>query len=311
MVSANASTAEPMGKRSKRAAPTMAGSKAERRFAFLFVMPAVLLVLVFRIIPLIWGFFLSLTDWRGLGEANFIGIGNYQQMVGDPNFQASMVNTFVLLATLPIWIMLPMLLAILIHQGVPGGKLFRAVYFFPAVLSSVIVGSIFNVVLRYDGSFNALLGMFGINAVDWLGDSNTALFSLIGVQLWATFGMSLLIFLAGLSTVPKEMLEAARLDGAKLWQIWVFVIIPSLRPIIEFVAVVTTIGVLTNMFGLIYVLTAGGPGTATTLPEFLIWLEQGRLNRPGYAAAISMVLFAFMAGIAYLQIRIMSRNANL
>lgn len=311
MVSANASTAEPMGKRSKRAAPTMAGSKAERRFAFLFVMPAVLLVLVFRIIPLIWGFFLSLTDWRGLGEANFIGIGNYQQMVGDPNFQASMVNTFVLLATLPIWIMLPMLLAILIHQGVPGGKMFRAVYFFPAVLSSVIVGSIFNVVLRYDGSFNALLGMFGINAVDWLGDSNTALFSLIGVQLWATFGMSLLIFLAGLSTVPKEMLEAARLDGAKLWQIWVFVIIPSLRPIIEFVAVVTTIGVLTNMFGLIYVLTAGGPGTATTLPEFLIWLEQGRLNRPGYAAAISMVLFAFMAGIAYLQIRIMSRNANL
>ncbi|WMT89801.1 sugar ABC transporter permease [Pelagibacterium sp. H642] len=310
-MSANASTAEPMGKRSKRAAPTMAGSKAERRFAFLFVMPAVLLVLVFRIIPLIWGFFLSLTDWRGLGEANFIGIGNYQQMVGDPNFQASMVNTFVLLATLPIWIMLPMLLAILIHQGVPGGKLFRAVYFFPAVLSSVIVGSIFNVVLRYDGSFNALLGMFGINAVDWLGDSNTALFSLIGVQLWATFGMSLLIFLAGLSTVPKEMLEAARLDGAKLWQIWVFVIIPSLRPIIEFVAVVTTIGVLTNMFGLIYVLTAGGPGTATTLPEFLIWLEQGRLNRPGYAAAISMVLFAFMAGIAYLQIRIMSRNANL
>lgn len=310
MVSANASTAEPVAKRGKRVAPAMAGSKAERRFAFLFVMPAVLLVLMFRINPLIWGFFLSLTDWRGLGEANFIGIGNYQQMVTDPNFQASMVNTFVLLATLPVWIMLPMLLAILIHQGVPGGKMFRAVYFFPAVLSSVIVGSIFNVVLRYDGSFNALLGMFGINAVDWLGDSNTALFSLIGVQLWATFGMSLLIFLAGLSTVPKEMLEAARLDGAKLWQIWVFVIIPSLRPIIEFVAVVTTIGVLTNMFGLIYVLTAGGPGTATTLPEFLIWLEQGRLNRPGYAAAISMVLFAFMAGIAYLQIRIMSRNAN-
>lgn len=311
MASANASRAEPVVRRSKRVAPAMAGSKAERRFAFLFVMPAVLLVLVFRIIPLIWGFFLSLTDWRGLGEANFIGIDNYQQMVSDPNFQASMVNTFVLLATLPIWIMLPMLLAILIHQGVPGGKMFRAVYFFPAVLSSVIVGSIFNVVLRYDGSLNALLGMFGINAVDWLGDSNTALFSLIGVQLWATFGMSLLIFLAGLSTVSKEMLEAARLDGARLWQIWVFVIIPSLRPIIEFVAVVTTIGVLTNMFGLIYVLTAGGPGTATTLPEFLIWLEQGRLNRPGYAAAISMVLFAFMAGIAYLQIRIMSRNANL
>jgi multiple sugar transport system permease protein len=310
-VSAEASSAASPSRPRKRRSAAAFGSKAERRFAILFVLPAVLLVLVFRIIPLIWGFFLSLTNWRGLGEAEFIGAGNYQTMVRDPNFQDSMVNTFVLLATLPIWIMLPMLLAILIHQGVPGGKMFRAVYFFPAVLSSVIVGSIFNVVLRYDGSLNALLSMVGINAVDWLGSSSTALFSLIGVQLWATFGMSLLIFLAGLSTVSKEMLEAARLDGAKLWQIWVFVIIPSLRPIIEFVAVVTTIGILTNMFGLIYVLTAGGPGTATTLPEFLIWLEQGRLNRPAYAAAISMVLFVFMAGIAYLQIRIMSRNASI
>lgn len=305
----NAAIAQP--ERKKRTKPVLSGSKAERRFAFLFVLPAVLLVLVFRIVPLIWGFVLSLTNWRGLGEAEFIGLDNYREMAADPNFHASMVNTFVLLATLPVWIMLPMLLAILIHQGVPGGKLFRAVYFFPAVLSSVIVGSIFNVVLRFDGSFNELLGWFGINAVDWLGNSNTSLFSLIGVQLWATFGMSLLIFLAGLSTVSQEMLEAARLDGAKLWQTWVFIIIPSLRPIIEFVAVVTTIGVLTNMFGLIYVLTAGGPGTSSTLPEFLIWLEQGQLNRPGYAAAISMVLFAFMGGIAYLQIRIMSRNANL
>jgi multiple sugar transport system permease protein len=194
---------------------------------------------------------------------------------------------------------------------VPGGKFYRAVYFFPAVLSSVIVGSIFNVVLRRDGSFNALLKLVGISPVDWLGQGSTALASLIAVQLWSTFGMSLLIFLAGLSTVPKDMLEAARLDGAKLWQTWFYVVIPSLRPIIEFVAVVTTIGVLTSMFGLIYVLTAGGPGTATTLPEFLIWLEQGKMNRPGYAAAISMVLFLLMGGLAWMQIRIMNRNANL
>lgn len=287
------------------------GSRAERRFAYLFVLPAVLLVLVFRIVPLIWGFALSFTNSNGLGTADFVGVANYAAIGADPTFRSSMVNTLILLATLPIWIMLPMLLAILIHQGVPGGKLFRAVYFFPAVLSSVIVGSIFNVVLRFDGSLNALLKMVGINAVDWLGNGSTALGSLIAVQLWSTFGMSLLIFLAGLSTVPKDMLEAARLEGASLPQTWWHIVIPALRPIIEFVAVVTTIGVLTSMFGLIYVLTAGGPGTSTTLPEFLIWLEQGKMNRPGYAAAISMVLFLFMAGIAWLQIRIMNRNANL
>jgi multiple sugar transport system permease protein len=122
--------------------------------------------------------------------------------------------------------------------------------------------------------------------------------------------MSVLIFLAGLSTLNQEMLEAARLDGARFWQRLRFVVIPALRPIIEFVAVVTVIGLLTGLFGLIYVLTAGGPGTATTLPEFLIWLEQGKLNRPGYAAAISVVLFALMGGFAWMQVRLMTRNAE-
>jgi multiple sugar transport system permease protein len=295
----------------RRKRKTGFGSKSERRFAYLFVLPAVLLVLVFRLVPLLWGFFLSFTNANGIDRMDFVGADNYAAIAQDPVFRDSLVNTLILLATLPVWIMLPMLLAILIHQGVPGGKIFRAVYFFPAVLSSVIVGSIFNVVLRRDGSLNALLGFFGIPPVDWLGQGWTAMGSLIAVQLWSTFGMSLLIFLAGLSTVPKDMLEAAKLEGAKPWQVWFYVIIPSLRPIIEFVAVVTTIGVLTSMFGLIYVLTAGGPGTATTLPEFLIWLEQGKMNRPGYAAAISMVLFLLMGGLAWLQIRIMNRNANL
>jgi len=277
----------------------------------LFVLPAIVLVGVFRIFPLAWGVVLSFTNSNGFGQSSFVGIGNYVAIANDPAFRDSIENTLILIATLPIWVMLPLLLAILIHQGVPGGKIFRAVYFFPAVLSTVIIGSIFNVVLRFDGSLNAFLKAIGLIPVDWLGNGATALTSLIAVQLWATFGMSLLIFMAGLSTVSKELIEAARLDGAKPLQIWVHVIIPALRPIIEFVAVVTTIGVLTSMFGLIYVLTAGGPGTATTLPEFLIWLEQGKMNQPGYAAAISMVLFVMMAGLAYVQIRIMSRNANL
>jgi multiple sugar transport system permease protein len=286
-------------------------SKAERRIGLLFVLPAIVLVGVFRIFPLAWGFVLSFTNSNGFGQSSFVGISNYAAIANDPAFRDSIENTLILIATLPIWVLLPLLLAILIHQGVPGGKVFRAVYFFPAVLSTVIIGSIFNVVLRFDGSLNAFLKSIGLIPVDWLGNGATALASLIAVQLWSTFGMSLLIFMAGLSTVSKELIEAARLDGAKPLQIWMHVIIPALRPIIEFVAVVTTIGVLTSMFGLIYVLTAGGPGTATTLPEFLIWLEQGKMNQPGYAAAISMVLFVMMAGLAYVQIRIMSRNANL
>jgi multiple sugar transport system permease protein len=287
------------------------GTSAEKRIAYLFIAPAILLVTVFRIFPLMWGFVLSFFDTDGMSTFEFTGFGNYVAIASDHGFRDSLANTLILIATLPIWVALPMILAILIHSGVPGGKFFRAVYFFPAVLSSVIIGSIFNMVLRFDGSLNAMLKSVGLIPVDWLGSGTSALFCLFGVQLWSTFGMSLLIFMAGLSTVPKELTEAARLDGAKPIQIWWHVIIPVLRPIIEFVGVVTTIGALTSMFGLIYVLTAGGPGTSTALPEFLIWLEQGKMNRPGYAAAISMLLFALMAGLAYVQIRIMSKNTNL
>jgi multiple sugar transport system permease protein len=287
------------------------GSSAEKRIAYLFIAPAILLVAVFRIFPLLWGFGLSFFDTDGMTKFEFTGLGNYIAIASDAGFRDSLENTLILIATLPVWVALPMILAILIHSGVPGGKFFRAVYFFPAVLSSVIIGSIFNMVLRFDGSLNAMLKTIGFIPVDWLGSGRTALFVLFSVQLWSTFGMSLLIFMAGLSTVPKELTEAARLDGARPMQIWWHVIIPALKPIIEFVGVVTTIGALTSMFGLIYVLTAGGPGTSTALPEFLIWLEQGKMNRPGYAAAISMLLFAVMAGLAWLQIRIMSRNTNL
>jgi multiple sugar transport system permease protein len=295
--------------------PTRSGGsrsrRAEERIALLFVLPAILLVLVFRIIPLFWGFGLSLTSATATDPGEFIGAGNYLRALNDPNFRASIANAAVVLLSVPIFVTIPMLLAILIDQGVPGRGFFRAVYFFPVVLSSVIIGSIFSIVLSFNGSVNALLKVLGIPGVDWLGRSATALPVTLAIQSWSTFGMGVLIFLAGLSTVPKDMVEAARLEGAKMWQVWWYVIIPELRPIIEFSTVITTIGLLTSMFGLIYVLTGGGPGAATTVPEYLIWSAQGRLNQPAYAAALSIILFVITSTLAALQIRMMTRNANL
>jgi len=285
--------------------------RAETRMALLFVAPAILLVLVFRIIPLLWGFGISLTSATATAPGEFIGAGNYLRALNDPNFIASIANAGIILLSVPVFITIPMILAILIDQGVPGRGFFRSVYFFPVVLSSVIIGSIFSIVLGFNGSLNALLKLVGLPGVDWLGRSATALPVTLAIQSWSTFGMGVLIFLAGLSTVPKDMIEAARLEGAKMWQIWWHVIIPSLRPIIEFSTVITTIGLLTSMFGLIYVLTGGGPGTATTVPEYLIWSAQGRLNQPSYASALSIILFVITGALAWLQIRMMSRNTNL
>ena len=273
--------------------------QSETRTALLFVLPAIALVGLFRMFPLVWGAVLSLTSGDGQGGSQWVGLDNYRRLTTDAAFHDSLINTLILLATLPVFVMLPLLLAILIHQGVPGGKMFRAVYFFPAVLSAVIIGSIFNVVLRYDGSLNAALKSVGIEAVDWLGQGGTAMASLIVVELWATFGMSVLIFLAGLSTVSSELVEAARLDGAKPMQIWWHVILPAMRPILEFVAVVTTIGVLTSMFGLIYVLTAGGPGTSTMVTELYIYNALTRTSLPGVASAVAVMLFVVSLMLTY------------
>ena len=133
----------------------------------------------------------------------------------------------------------------------------------------------FSIIMRFDGTLNQLLGLIGVPSVDWLGDDRFALVAVIIVAIWAHFGMSVLIFPSGLTTIPPEIIEAARIDGANLGQIIFRVMIPILRPTIELIAIITTITILTSMFGLIYVMTAGGPGIATYMPEYLIWLMQG------------------------------------
>jgi multiple sugar transport system permease protein len=190
---------------------------------------------------------------------------------------------------------------------VPGHRFYRSVYFFPVVLSPVIIGAIFDVVLAIDGPVNALLGAAGLGPVEWLGDPRIAMLSVVGVHIWATFGMALVIFLAGFATLDGSLLDAARVDGANLAQTIRHVIVPGLSRTIQFVVVTTMIGMLTSMFGLLYVMTGGGPGSSTYLPELYIWVQQGEMNRPALASAASMVLFVLMIVIGTAQIRILRR----
>jgi multiple sugar transport system permease protein len=283
----------------------------ERYVAYFFIAPALILLLTFRVIPLISGFGLSLSDWNGIAEPVWVGFQNYVELfTTDLVFRATMQNVGVVLLTLPIWVLLPLLLAVMIHFGVPGGKFFRVAYFLPLVLSSIIIGSMFSVLLRFDGVLNEFLAAFGFKPADWLGGSNTALLSVVSVAIWAHFGMSILIYLAGLATLPSEVIEAAKIDGANLWQIITLIIAPIMIPIVQFVTVICTIEILTSMFGLIFVMTGGGPGTSTYMPEFLIWQQQGESNRLGYAAAISMVLFVFVGILGIIQLKVLKRDAS-
>ncbi|GAB3982018.1 carbohydrate ABC transporter permease [Plantactinospora veratri] len=288
--------------RSRRAG----GVRAERFAPYVLVAPAVLIIVLLRLYPLLLGVNFSFT---GDGERNGVAVGldNYLELFRDPLFRTALGNVGLLVLLLPAAVAVPGLLATFIYLRVPGHRLYRGVYFFPAVLSPVIVGAIFNLLLAFDGPLNAVLGSVGVGPVDWLGDPDVAMFVVVGVHVWATFGMALVVFLAGFATLDAALLDAARVDGASLPQVIWHVIVPALSRTIQFVFVTTMIGMLTSMFGLLYVMTNGGPEGSTYLPEYYIWIQQGQLSRPALASAASTVLFVIMLVVGLLQIKLLER----
>ena len=285
------------------------GSRAERLAPLVLLAPAALIIVGLRLWPLVLGINFSFT---GDGDRNgiMVGFDNYLTLLNDPLFRTALRNVGLLVLLLPVAVAIPGLLATFIYLKVPGHRVYRGVYFFPAVLSPVIVGAIFNLLLAFDGPFNALLGGLGIGPVDWLGDPDVAIFAVVGVHVWATFGMALVVFLAGFATLDSSLLDAAKVDGASLPQTIWHVIVPSLSRTIQFVFVTTMIGMLTSMFGLVYVMTSGGPEGSTYLPEYYVWIQQGQMNQPALASAASTALFLIMLVVGLAQIGILRRSGK-
>ncbi|MEU0880855.1 sugar ABC transporter permease [Lentzea sp. NPDC005914] len=282
------------------------GSRAERLAPLVLLAPAVLILAGLRLWPLVLGINFSFTG-DGTRDGTVVGLDNYLTLLGDPLFRTALRNVGLLVLLLPVAVAIPGLLATFIYLKVPGHRLYRGVYFFPAVLSPVIVGAIFNLLLAFDGPLNALLGGLGIGPVDWLGDPDVAIFAVVGVHVWATFGMALVVFLAGFATLDSSLLDAAKVDGASLPQTIWHVIVPSLSRTIQFVFVTTMIGMLTSMFGLVYVMTSGGPEGSTYLPEYYVWIQQGQMSQPALASAASTALFLIMLVVGLAQIGILRR----
>lgn len=280
--------------------------RAERLAPYVLVAPAVLVIATLRLWPLLLGVNFSFTG-DGVRDGTSVGLDNYAELLDDPLFRTALKNVGLLVLLLPVAVAIPGMLAVFLFLRVPGHRLFRSVYFFPAVLSPVIVGAIFNLLLAFDGPLNTLLKTAGIGPVDWLGDPDIAMFTVVGVHVWATFGMALVVFLAGFSTLDTSLLDAARVDGARLAQVIRHVIVPGLSRTIQFVFVTTMIGMLTSMFGLLYVMTGGGPEGSTYLPEYYIWIQQGQMNRPALASAASTVLFLLMLVVGLAQIALLRR----
>ena len=276
--------------------------KPEARAAILLLLPAMTLIVVFYLVPVLGAVVLSATDFDiySIGDASatrFIGVGNYRDLLGNALFWRALTNTLYLsLVGGPLTILVALGTALLLNAKVARFKaLFRTIYFAPVVTTIVAVAVVFRFLYHSRvGLLNQLLGMIGIAPIDWLGDPRWAMPAVILLVIWKNFGYAAVIFLAGLQNVPDELYEAARIDGAGPIRQFRHVTLPELGPTFVFVGVITAIGFL-QVFAEPYVMTPeGGPLNSTLSIVMLMYREGFRWWNMGYAAAVAFVLFALV-----------------
>ena len=271
--------------------------RAESRAGWMFITPALVLIGVFFVIPVLGALALSFTDFDiyaigDPGNTRFIGLGNYRSLFADPLFWKALRNTaYYVVVGGPLSVVVSLAAALLVNARLIRWKpLFRSAFFAPWVTTLVAVALVWRYLYHPQyGLLNALLGLVGVGPIDWLGNPHWAMPAIILMSVWKNFGYNMLIFLAGLQTIPPQLYEAAELDGAGQWQRFRQVTVPMLGPTFVFVGVVTMIAAF-QIFSEPYVMTQGGP-LKSTLTLVLFMYEQGfRWWRLGFAAAVAVVL---------------------
>lgn len=263
---------------------------------WLFLAPAILFFAFYVVNPIYQSFSVSLYAWDGLSEPTYVGLENYRELLDDGAFEVSLWNNFKWLLLYLLAIPAGLGIALFLNQTVTGIRLYKSLFFFPFVISQVVVGLVFT--WFYDPTFgllNSFLGWFGIPTVNVLGDPTLATYGIILAGLWPQTAYCMILYLTGLNAVDPEQIEAGRLDGAKGAKMLWYIIIPQLRPATFIAFVVTIIGALRS-FDLISIMTNGGPFGQTRVLSFYMFekalSEYG--FRMGYGAAIAVVLFLIM-----------------
>jgi multiple sugar transport system permease protein len=279
--------------------------------AWFFLAPALLLIGVFFFLPVAASLLLSVTDFDIYGIANpantrFVGLQNYSKLLHTPDFWNALKNTFYFaFVGGPLTIAVSLGAALLLNSKLIRFKgFFRTIYFTPFVTTLVAVAIVWRYLYhtRY-GLFNYGLSKLGIAPIDWLGDPHWAMPAIILMAVWKSFGYNMLIFIAGLQSVPEELYDAAEIDGAGAFRRFFSITLPMLAPTLVFISVITMIGYF-QLFAEPYVMTQGGPLRSTTSVVLLMYEEGFRWWRMGYAAAIAFVLFIVILIATLLQFRL-------
>jgi len=281
------------------------------RAAWLFLAPALSAITVFFFLPVIVAFVMSLTDFdiyslADISKARFVGVNNYWNLLHDALFWKALRNTtYFVVVGVPLSIATSLGAAILLNNRFLKFKsLFRLAYFTPVVTTLVAVAVVWRYIYhpRF-GLMNYWLGLFGVNPIDWLGDPVWAMPALIILAVWKNFGYNMIIFIAGLQSIPDELYEAAHIDGAGKWQQFRNITIPMLAPTTLFVGIITVIGYF-QFFAEPYVMTQGGPLNSTLSIVLLMYQEGFRWWRMGYSSSIAFVLFFIVFVITLIQLKV-------
>jgi raffinose/stachyose/melibiose transport system permease protein len=279
----------------------------KRMYSYFFIIPAAIIYTVFFLSPTVMSFFFSLTRWT-LIDWEFIGFENYKQFFSEPSLMIGFKNTLIYaFSTMSLKVIIGLLLAVFLCSKIRNKNLLRSVVFFPALLSTIAVGVVFNAMMNpTTGIINKGLALIGITGPDWLGDATIALFSVVLVDVWKGVGIATVIFIAGIMAIPAEYYEAHKIDGGNSFQEFLHITLPLSRPAMNTVIILALIGGM-RTFDLVWAMTGGGPGFSTDLLASIIY-KQYAGGFYGLATAGNVLLFLFVGLIAFPIFKLLNRK---
>jgi multiple sugar transport system permease protein len=263
---------------------------------WLFLAPGLFLFLVYVIVPIFQSIWISFFQWDGLSPKSYIGIANYIELLDDENFYTSLKNNFIWLVLYMLAVPAGLFIALFLNQTVTGIRLYKSLFFFPFVISQIVVGLVFTWFYNpANGIIAIVFNLFGTEAPSILGNESLVTLGIIAAGLWPQIAYCMILFLTGLNNVSPDLVEAGRLDNAKGWRMLWHIILPQLRPATFIAIVVTVIGALRS-FDLISIMTQGGPyGSSRVLAYYMYETALSEYGyRMGYGAAIATILFLIM-----------------
>jgi multiple sugar transport system permease protein len=267
---------------------------------------------LFGLFPILFSLGASFTDYSPIqaSRARFVGLGNYVRALTDVAFWSSLGNTAMfVLGTIPCTTALALALALAVQPAFRGRTVLRVGFFIPSVVSAVVLSLVFKGLYARDGTLNAILAALKLPTPDWLLNPRTALPAIMAMDVWSASGYYMIIFLAGLEAIPRELYEAARLEGAGPWDVFLHITLPLLRPTLLFVLVVNTIRSL-QIFAEVFVMTRGGPLGRTTTVVYYLYEEAFSRFHLGYASAVAYLLFVLSLVLAWVQMRAVGAREN-